>query len=86
MAPTADMKEKVWAEIEDLPDDEMERVYKLILLVKDEFIDLSGEERYLTPGWQQAEQEATDVHARGGLRAYDSIDETMDDVPSGAGE
>jgi hypothetical protein len=86
MTLTANMKQKVWAEIDDLPADDLERVYKLILLVKDEFIDLSGEERYLTPGWQHAEQDATEAHARSGLRAYDSVDEMLDDILSATGE
>ena len=64
MLQTEDLKRRVWAEIEQLPADELERVYQLILLVKDEFIDVSGEERYLTERWRQAEREATEAYRR----------------------
>ena len=58
----------------------MGRIYKLIVLIKDEFFDLSGEERYYTPSWQEAEREATEAYQRGGLKAYGSVDEMMDDI------
>ena len=74
MLGTEDLKRRVWAEIEQLPADELERVYRLILLVKDEFIDVSGEERYLTESWQLAEREATEDYRRGGLPSYHAVD------------
>ena len=80
MLRATDLKQKVWAEIEQLPPDELERIYKLILLVKDEFIDVSGEERYLTESWQQAEREATKAYQPGDLPAYDSVDEMFDHI------
>ena len=80
MLQTEDLKRRVWAEIEQLPADELERVYKLILLVKDEFIDVSGEERYLTESWQLAEREATEAYRRGGLPSYDAVDEMVDSI------
>jgi hypothetical protein len=86
MSQVADLRQKVWAEIEHLPPDELERMYRLILLVKDEFIDMTSEERYLTPGWRQAEQEASEAYQRGGLRAYDSVDAIMDDILADSAE
>jgi hypothetical protein len=82
MQAVVDLKRQVWDEIEQLTPDELERVYKLILLVKDEFLDVSGDERYLRPSWQQAEQEASEAHRKGGLPAYDSVDEMMDAILS----
>jgi hypothetical protein len=86
MSQTADLKQKVWAEIENLPPDELERMYRLILLVKDEFIDVTGEERYLSAGWRQVEQEASDGYQRGGLRVYDNVDAMMDDILADSSE
>ena len=77
---TEDLKRKVWAEIEHLSADELERLYNLILLVKDELIDLSGEERYFTQSWRQAEREATEAYQRGGLPSYDAVDEMVDSI------
>lgn len=80
MLQRTDFKQKLWAEIEQLAPDELERIYKLVVLVKDEFIDVTGEERYLTESWRQAEQEATEAYQQGGLKAYDDVDEMIADI------
>jgi hypothetical protein len=82
MLQTADLKQRLWDEIEQLSPDELERIYKLVVLVKAEFIDIADEERYLTESWQQAEQEATEAYMQGGLKAYDSVDEMIDAILS----
>ena len=86
MLQTTDFKQKLWAEIEQLSPDELERIYKLVVLVKDEFIDITDEDRYLTEGWQQAEQEATQAYRQGGLKAFDSVDEMIEDILAEAAE
>jgi len=86
MLQTKDVKQKLWAEIEQLSPDELERIYKLVVLVKDEFIDITGEDRYLTESWQQAEQEATEAYQQGGLKAYDNVDQMIDDILAEADE
>ncbi len=80
MLKTADFKQKLWAEIEQLSPDEAERIYKLVMLVKDEFIDTADEGRNETEGWQQAEREATEAYQKGGLKAYAGVDEMVDDI------
>jgi len=82
MLQTEDYKQRLWAEIEQLSPDEIERVYKLIVLVKGEFIDMAGGDRYQTQGWQEAEQEASKAYRQGGMKAYDGVDEMMDDILS----
>jgi hypothetical protein len=82
MLQTTDLKQRLWDEIEQLSPDELERIYKLVVLVKAEFIDVADEERYLTESWQQAEQEATEAYVQGGLKAYDSVDEMIDAILS----
>jgi hypothetical protein len=86
MLQQTDFKQKLWAEIEKLSPDELERIYKLVALVKSEFIDIADEERYLTEGWQQAEREATEAYQKGGLVAYDSVDAMIDDILAEVGE
>jgi hypothetical protein len=80
MLQTTDLKQRLWDEIEQLSPDELERIYKLVILVKAEFIDIADEERYLTESWQQAEQDATEAYMQGDLKAYDSVDEMIDDI------
>jgi len=80
MLQTVDYKQRLWAEIEQLAPDEIERLYKLVVFVKGEFIDMAGEARYQTRGWQEAEREATEAHRQGGLKAYDSVDEMVDEI------
>jgi hypothetical protein len=80
MLQTVDFKQKLWAEIEQLSPDEAERIYKLVMLVKDEFIDTADEERYQTESWQQAERDATEAYQKGGLKAYAGVDAMLDDI------
>lgn len=80
MTQVLNYKQKLLEEIDSLPPDELERIYKLVVFVRDEFIDFSGEERYHTESWIQAEREATEAHRRGGLKSYDSVDAMMDDI------
>jgi len=75
-----DYKQRLLAEIDDLPPDELERIYKMVVFIRDEFIDMSGKERYYTESWIKAEREATEAHKRGGFKAYGSVDEMMDDI------
>ncbi len=75
-----DYKQRLLTEIDDLPPDELERIYKVVVFIRDEFIDMSGEERYYTEPWTKAEREATEAYKRGGLKAYGSVDEMMDDI------
>ena len=77
-----DYKQRLLTEIDDLPQDELKMIYKMVVFIRDEFIDISGEERYYTESWIKAEREATEAYKRGGLKAYDSVDEMMDDILS----
>jgi len=51
----------------------------VVVLLKEEFI-APDEARYHTESWIQAEQEATEAYRQGGLKAYASVDEMMDDI------
>ncbi len=86
MSHTVDFKQKLWAEIEQLSPDEAERIYKLVILVKNEFIRTTDDERYETEGWQLAERVATEAYQKGGLKAYAGVDEMVDDILADADE
>ena len=78
--PLSNYKERLLLEIDGLPPDELETIYKMVVFIRDEFIDMSGEERYYTESWIKAEREATEAYKRGGLKAYGGVDEMMDDI------
>jgi len=42
-----------------------------------------GEERYHTQSWIEAERDATEAYQKGGLKAYNSVDEMMDEIEKG---
>jgi hypothetical protein len=73
MEQVIDYKQRLLDEIEDLAPEELEKIYKMVVLVRDEFIDLSGEERYNTEAWIEAEQEATEAYRKGGLPRFSSV-------------
>jgi hypothetical protein len=73
MERVIDYKQRLLDEIEGLPSEELEKIYKMVVLVRDEFIDLSGEERYVTESWIKAEREATEAYGKGGLPRFSSV-------------
>ncbi len=79
MPVTVDYRQQLLEELEDLSPEELEKIYKLVVLLKEEFI-APGEGRYHTESWKRAEQEATEAYRRGGLKRYGSVDEMMDDI------
>ena len=46
-------------------------------------IIVKGEERYHTQSWVEAEREATEDYRKGGLKAYNNVDEMMDEIEKG---
>ncbi len=46
-------------------------------------IIVKEEERYYTSGWMEAEREVTEAHRKEGLKAYNSVDEMMDELEKG---
>ncbi|TEU20332.1 MAG: hypothetical protein E3J21_02545 [Anaerolineales bacterium] len=79
---TVDYRQQLLEEIKDLSDRELEKIYKIVTLLRHEFMEEDDEARYYTDSWIQAEREATEAYRRGGLKAYDSVDEMMDDILS----
>ena len=81
MSVTIDYRRQLLGEISDLSPQELEKIYRVVVLLKEEFI-APDEARYHTESWIQAEQEATEAYRQGGLKAYASVDEMMDDILS----
>ena len=81
-----DYKQRLLTEIDDLPPDEIETIYKMVVFIRDEFIDMSGEERYYTESWIKAEREATEAYKRGGLKRFKSVREMADYIEAGIEE
>ncbi len=81
-----DYKQRLLTEIDDLPPDELERIYKVVVFIRDEFIDMSGEERYYTESWIKAEREATEAYKQGGLKRFKSVREMADYIEAGTEE
>ena len=79
MSVTVDYRQQLLGEISDLSPQELEKIYRVVVLLKEEFI-APDEARYHTESWIQAEQEATEAYRQGGLKAYASVDEMMDDI------
>ena len=81
----SDYKQRLLAEVDDLPPDELERIYKMVVFIRDEFIDMSGEERYHTESWIE-EREATEAYKQGGLKRFKSVREMADYIEAGIEE
>ncbi len=81
-----DYKQRLLAEVDDLPPGELERIYKMVVFIRDEFIDMSGEERYDTESWIKAEREATEAYKQGGLKRFKSVQEMADHIEAGIEE
>lgn len=77
MAQTITCKERFMNEVNQMSEVEVEKIYKMVMLVKNEFID-EGESRYYTKGWIYAEKEATEIYKKGDLTAFDSVGKLSD--------
>ncbi len=74
MSTAIDYRQQLLEEISGLSPRELEKIYRAALFLKQEFI-VPDEARYYTESWIQAEQEATEAHARGGLPRFHSVRE-----------
>ncbi|MBU0566962.1 hypothetical protein KKC52_02775 [bacterium] len=81
---TITCKERLMNEVNQMSEIESEKIYKMVMFVKNEFID-EGESRYYTKGWIDAEQEATESYKKGGLQVFDSVEELSDFIEDNVG-
>ena len=76
-----DYKQRLLEDMQGLSDRDWERLYKVLTVIRDEFLGVDDDEaRYYTESWIAAEREATEAYKRGGLKAYETVDEMMDDI------
>ena len=81
MSTTMDYRQQLLEEVSGLSPHELEKIYRAVVFLKEEFI-APDEARYYTESWMQVEREATEAYRQGGLKAYDSVDEMVDDILS----
>ena len=79
MSVTIDYRQQLLEEMSNLSPRELEKIYQVVVFLKEEFM-APDEARYYTEPWIQAEREATEAYRQGGLKAYASVDEMMDDI------
>jgi hypothetical protein len=77
-----DYKQQLLEDMEGLSERDWEKLYKVLTVIRDEFLEVDDEARYYTESWIAAEREATEAYKRGGLKAYETVDEMMDDILS----
>ena len=85
MSVTIDYRQQLLEEISDLSPQELEKIYRVVVFLKGEFM-APDEARYYTESWIQAEQEATEAHKRGGLPRFHSVRELAEYIEAGIAE
>jgi hypothetical protein len=75
-----DYKQLLMDELEGLSDRDLEKIYKIVSILRYEFLGVDEEARYYTESWIEAEREATEAYKRGDFKVYHSVDEMMNDI------
>ena len=81
-----DYKQQLLEEMEGLSDSAWEKLYKVLTVIRNEFLEADDEARYYTESWIAAEREATEEYKRGGLRSFKSVQEMADYIEAGIEE
>ena len=85
MSTTIDYRQQLLEEIRWLSAQELEKIYRAVVFLKEEFI-VSDEARYYTEAWIQAEQEATEAYKQGDLPRFHSVRELAEYIEAGVAE
>ena len=78
-----DYKQRLLEETKDLSDQDWAKLYKILTLIREEFLEVDDETRYHTESWIAAEREATKAHEQGGLQRFKSVKEMADHIEAG---
>jgi hypothetical protein len=78
-------RQRLLEEISGLSPQELEKIYRVVVLLKEEFM-APNEARYYTESWIQAEHEATEAHVRGDLPRFHSVRELAEYIEAGVDE
>lgn len=81
MHTTIDYRQQLLKEIDTLPPRALEKIYQMVVFLKEEFIE-PDEARYHTPSWIQAEQAATEAYAQGRVSRFNSVRELAEYIES----
>ncbi|RJQ60360.1 MAG: hypothetical protein C4530_08035 [Desulfobacteraceae bacterium] len=81
MSVFIDYRKELLEEISDLSPQQLEKIYRAVMFLKEEFMT-HDEARYHTESWIQAEIEATEAYRQGGLKTYANVDEMVHDIVS----
>jgi hypothetical protein len=68
-------------EIDGLSPRALEKIYQMVVFLKEEFIE-PDEARYYTLSWIQAEQAATEAYTQGSLPRFHSVRELAEYIES----
>lgn len=74
MAKVISYKNKLIEEINKMSERERGKFYKVLKLLKSEFINIQ-ESRYYTKEWIDAEKEASEAYKKGNLKVFNSVKE-----------
>ena len=85
MMPAIDYKQRLLEEMEGLSDRDWEKLYKVLTLIREEFLEVDDEARYYTASWIAAEREATAATASGGQERRDARRGEAREVPGAVG-
>jgi len=81
MFTTIDYRQQLLKEIDTLPPRALEKIYQMVVFLKEEFIE-PDEARYSTPSWIQAEQAATAAYTQGKISRFNSVRELAEYIES----
>jgi hypothetical protein len=70
-----DYRQRLLDETDGLSDRDWEKIYRIVSVIRHEFLEEDDEARYHTASWIAAEREATEAHQQGGLRRFQSVQE-----------
>ena len=85
MSTIEDYRQQLLDEINGLSPQQLEKIYHAVVFLKEEFL-ATEEARYYTESWRQAEQEATDAYARGGMPRFHSVRELAEHIETDVDE
>jgi len=85
MSTAIDYRQQLLEEVRDLSAQELEKIYRAVVFLKEEFM-APDEARYYTESWMQAEQEATEAYKQGGLPRFHSVRELAEHIEAGVAE
>jgi hypothetical protein len=70
-----DYKQRLLDETDGLSARDWEKIYRIVAVIRHEFLEEDDEAHYRSASWMAAEREATEAHQEGGLKRFRSVRE-----------